>query len=186
MIISHTNKFIFIKSEKTGGSSVETALEPSLTFSDVYHKNGHEIPAQILQKYGSKIFNNYFKFSIVRNPFDKMVSHYFWQRYLQPERYDSFHDFVKEFYYNKIISNWKYFSINNNVVIDRILKYEDLQKDLHSISSNISIDIDISGIFEKSGYRPPDVPYQEYYSDTIKEMVEELCIQEISLFNYSF
>ena len=63
---------------------------------------------------------------------------------------------------------------------------EDLQKDLHSISSDISIDIDISNIFEKSGYRPVNVPYQEYYSDTIKEMVEEHCIQEISLFNYSF
>ena len=88
--------------------------------------------------------------------------------------------------WKQIISNWKYFSINNNIVVDRILKYEDLQKDLHSISSDISIDIDISNIFEKSGYRPVNVPYQEYYSDTIKEMVEEHCIQEISLFNYSF
>jgi len=183
MIISHTNKFIFIKSEKTAGSSVEHAILPHLLNTDVYMSDSHTLPFQVIENYCIDIFD-YFKFSIVRNPYDKMVSHYYWQQSIENNRYRSFDIFVKEFYDHKTISNWKYYSINNEYIMDKVIKFENLQNDLKNLPININIDI--SNIFEKSNIRPANIAYQELYSKTSKEMVEEQCYNEIEMFNYKF
>jgi len=183
MIISHTNKFIFIKSEKTASSSVERALEPFLLETDIYLSNSHMLPFQIIETHSINIFD-YFKFSIVRNPYDKMVSHYYWQQSIENNRYGSFDLFIKNFYDYKSISNWKYYSIDNNNIMDKIIKFENLQNDLNNLPININIDI--SNIFEKSNIRPANIAYQELYSKISKEMVEEQCYNEIEMFNYKF
>ena len=183
MIISHTNKFIFIKSEKTAGSSVEHAILPHLLNTDVYMSDSHTLPFQVIENYRIDIFD-YFKFSIVRNPYDKMVSHYYWQQSIENNRYRSFDIFVKEFHDHKTISNWKYYSIDNNNIMDKIIKFENLQNDLNDLPININIDI--SNIFEKSNIRPANIAYQELYSKASKEMVEEQCYNEIEMFNYKF
>lgn len=183
MIISHTNKFIFIKSEKTAGSSVEQALQPSLLETDIYLPGSHMLPFQIIETYPIDIFD-YFKFSIVRNPYDKMVSHYYWQQSIENNRYGSFDLLVKDFYDYKSISNWKYYSIDNNNIMNKIIKFENLQNDLNNLPINTNIDI--SNIFEKSNVRPANIAYQELYSTTSKEMVEEQCSNEIEMFNYKF
>ena len=183
MIISRSNNFIFVKSEKTAGSSVERALEPFLLETDIYLPDSHLYPFQIQESYHIDIFD-YFKFSIVRNPYDKMVSHYYWQQAIENNRYSSFDAFVKEFYNNKIISNWKFYSIDNTNIMDKIIKFENLQNDLNDLPININIDI--SNIFEKSNIRPANIAYQELYSKTSKEMVEEQCYNEIEMFNYKF
>ena len=37
----------------------------------------HMIASDILFEFGNDVFNNYFKFSFSRNPFDRAVSHFF-------------------------------------------------------------------------------------------------------------
>lgn len=186
MIISHSRRFIFVKSEKTGGTSVERAIQPFLENIDIFDEGSHFLPTQIVESHGKNTFDEYFKFSIIRNPFDKMVSHYYWHGHIEPGRYESFDIFVEEFYKYKIISNWKYFSIDNSIVLDRILRYENLQDDLNSIYINTGICIDVSGIHEKSNIRPTDATYQSYYSDATRNMVEIACSQEIAMFGYIY
>lgn len=184
MIISHTNKFIFIKSEKTAGTSVELAISKSLKENDIWLDGSHMTPLEILTKYGDTIFNEYFKFSIVRNPFDKMVSYYFWQQHIEPDRFNSFEEFITFFYQHKTISSWKFFSINDQFILNGIATFENLQNDLKNCT--IDIPIDISNIFEKSNIRPPDFNYQQMYTEVTKNMVEEQCVNEIAMFNYKF
>ena len=183
MIISHSSNFIFIKSEKTAGSSVEHAILPYLLDTDVCKLGSHLLPIQVIESYNIDIFD-YFKFSIVRNPYDKMVSHYYWQQSIELDRYDSFNIFVKEFYKHKTISNWKYFSIGNKNIMDKIIKFENLQNDLNDLPININIDI--SNIFEKSNIRPANITYQDLYNTASREMVEEQCFNEIEMFDYKF
>jgi hypothetical protein len=184
MIISHSNRFIFIKSEKTAGSSVELAISKILKKNDIWLDGSHMTPVEISEKYGNEIFNEYFKFSIVRNPFDKMVSHFFWQQHIEPGRFICFDEFVKHFYQHKAISSWKFFSINNNFILNGIVKFENLKNDLKNCI--IDIPIDISNIFEKSNIRPPDLKYQDMYTDDLRKMVEEQCVNEITMFDYKF
>ncbi|MEM7465210.1 MAG: sulfotransferase family 2 domain-containing protein, partial [Pseudomonadota bacterium] len=101
MIISHKYKFIFIKTLKTAGTSIEVDLSKILGENDVatkirprveghiaqnygFRKHGlfkHEwinhTPASIIRKHlGARIFDNYFKFCVEREPVDKCISHY--------------------------------------------------------------------------------------------------------------
>jgi hypothetical protein len=110
MIISHKYKFIFIKSRKTGGTSVEVSLAMQCGKDDIitgitdYSKksdenfyvhssrnyegfNRHIKPDKIRVKIGDKIWNSYFKFTIVRNPWDFAVSMYKWQQFKNSREY---------------------------------------------------------------------------------------------------
>jgi hypothetical protein len=102
MIISHTHRFIFIKSTKTAGTSIEAALSQHCTGDDVVTELGdykhnrdedgnwihramnsagfdQEEPARsVRDKLGEQVWNGYFKFSIARNPWDRAVSSFSW------------------------------------------------------------------------------------------------------------
>lgn len=106
MIVSASREFIFIHLEKCGGTSVETALEPYLEWSDIMlgstdfgeayqqllhnrfgvenvrknmlwkHSNAHDIYAFV----GPEIWNSFTKISIVREPTDLIKSLYFFSQ----------------------------------------------------------------------------------------------------------
>ena len=63
----YLQKFVFIHINKTAGSSIEKALK--LRFE---HKTALEKRAEI----GPELFAEKFVFAFVRNPWDKVVSHY--------------------------------------------------------------------------------------------------------------
>lgn len=84
MILSHTHKFIFICNGKTGTSSVESALavhqegkEFEVGVPGLYHKK-HVPPLVLRGMLGERVWENYFTFCFVRNPWDWFVSQYFW------------------------------------------------------------------------------------------------------------
>ena len=103
MIISHKHKFIFIKPRKVAGTSIEINLAKHCGAQDIitpltdYNQNsdtdyylhqaqnnngldGHIYPNQIKRKVGKKIWHEYFKFTVVRNPWDVVVSRYWWEK----------------------------------------------------------------------------------------------------------
>ena len=59
--------FIFIHINKTGGSSVAKALNIPLV---------HRTAQEKIKRMGSKNWHRKFSFTVVRNPWDKVVSHY--------------------------------------------------------------------------------------------------------------
>ncbi len=92
MIISHSLKYVFTHSPKTGGTSISNFLKQPIYKPDIYVltplKDGEELrthaPTRHIIKYLKKEGYNpeeYFKFVFVRNPWDRMVSHY--EYYLQ-------------------------------------------------------------------------------------------------------
>ena len=95
-IISHKYKFIFLKPFKVGGSSILQTLgqhcgpEDILTSPDdaeglpSYRKNNtgfrtHMRPNEIRKKIPQEIWDSYSKITIVRNPWDEVVSRYHWK-----------------------------------------------------------------------------------------------------------
>lgn len=108
MIISHSHQFIFIKSEKTAGTSVEAVLSEhckdndivvpindfrhnrnekgefihrAMNADDEYRKIGQHVDAMtIRRKVPPEVWKNYYKFSITRNPWDRTISDFFWKR----------------------------------------------------------------------------------------------------------
>jgi hypothetical protein len=108
MIISHRHRYIYVKAEKVGGTSVEVALARSCGPEDIitpseafdpskdetpYSQPGqnasgfrhHSEPSEIRRKIGENIWREYFKIGVVRNPWDLVVSQYFWEKSWRPE-----------------------------------------------------------------------------------------------------
>lgn len=80
MIISHQYRFIYFEIAKTGSTSMRNSLQP---FSDVdshtfmfkeFLKERHIPPTVAKSFYSDEVWNNYFKFVVVRNPWDWVIS----------------------------------------------------------------------------------------------------------------
>lgn len=108
MIISHTHKYIFIKSTKTAGTSIEAALSNYCEGDDIVtplgdfafnrdesgawvHKSmnegnyqQHDDALTIKNSLPAEIWDSYFKFSIARNPWDRTLSRFFWNHRNDP------------------------------------------------------------------------------------------------------
>jgi hypothetical protein len=93
MIISHKHKFIYFANGKAGSETIEQLLKEydekdSETFGSkglFHHK--HIPPAIVSSVIPKEIFDNYFKFTFVRNPVDWFVSQYKWRwRFLPRKR----------------------------------------------------------------------------------------------------
>ncbi|MGK7958799.1 MAG: sulfotransferase family 2 domain-containing protein [Crocosphaera sp.] len=96
--ISNSKKFIFVHPHKCAGTSIENALSRTLQWNDIilgstpygtkietayfekFNLRKHSMASEIKEVIGEDTWNSYFTFSVVRHPFDRMVSLY---KYLQ-------------------------------------------------------------------------------------------------------
>jgi hypothetical protein len=94
MIICHSRKFIFIHIHKTGGTSVERALDPHLAWNDLilggsvfgekiqqpysrrFGLGKHSTVADIERVCGNALIEDYYVFSLVRHPLSRLCSVY--------------------------------------------------------------------------------------------------------------
>ena len=89
MVVSHEYKCIFIHIPRTSGTSIEKTLFEKNTASrnpNYWKKYKHFKASQVREHVGEDVWNSYFKFSMVRNPWDRVVSRYmmFWVEELKP------------------------------------------------------------------------------------------------------
>jgi len=92
MIISYRHSFIFIKTRKTGSSSIQAALSVMCGDDDVvvcdhncrnldkaFSRNPHTKLRQMKLAIPEVAWPSFFKFAFVRNPWDLAVSRYHWE-----------------------------------------------------------------------------------------------------------
>lgn len=180
--------FVFIHINKTGGMSIGKALGlvEKRHFTALEYKDHLSI----------RRWNKRFKFSIVRNPWDKVVSQYFHRvKTNQTGLGDNLIDFQKwvKLTYGeqnpKYYDDPKYFIPQLNwltnekgeIIVDFVGRFENLENDFQLICERIGRHVDLPFV-NKSEHRE----YQFYYDDTTKEIVRKWFEKDIDLFNYSF
>jgi len=215
VIVSHKYRFIFIKTHKVAGTSIEFALtrfagEDGIVtpFSVRIDERERErsgfgvarnyktgageyrahIPAEEVRKLlGQETFGRYFKFSVERNPYDKVVSLYTWLN-RDPKRPlgQSFDAFIAEGRARQVADCDRY-CIDDKPAMDTMVLYHDLQAGLDGIAKHLGLPgrIDLTDIRRKSGYRTSQ-DYRTYYSPASRAAVERDFAREIAQFGFKF
>lgn len=226
MIISHAHRFIFVKSLKTAGTSLEAALSRHCQGADVvtplgdyefnrdasgqwvhqamneggYHQ--HDDAATIRSSVPSEVWDGYFKFSIARNPWDRALSYFFWDKRqdaaLKPPKrlfhhlgvpFDDFSpvkqkfaDFVKG---RTLENNDRFYVDGDSLCVDFVIRYERLEDDCRELCRRLGLPaIDIPQL--KTGIRKKERPYSDYYDDDTRDIVAKLHANDIKFFDYRF
>lgn len=194
-MINHKYKFLFIHIPKTSGRSIEVCLNKRCGRDDNDKRfNGplrllrdpHKTLDNYYKIYSEQELKNYFKFTLVRNPFDRIVSEYF---YSKQRRLTKTQDF-KTFVINGEIDTHSYAYHNipqidffvNIKRIDYIGKFENLQQDFSTVCDKIGIPQQQLPHKNKSNHKH----YTEYYDDETREFVAERYAKDIEYFDYNF
>ncbi len=229
MILSHKYKFIFIKTAKTAGTSIEVFLtrlcgpkdivtpiappveghqprnykgfinpipeileRPGKLVSVLRHtitsreKFYNHMPAsEVRSRVPADVWNSYFKFCVERNPWDKVLSHYHMHAareggVLSLDEYLARGRFPVNYFRYTDRSGTK-------VIVDRVVRYENLLVELGEVFSQLRIPFDGSlGVAAKSEYRTDRRPYQEVFNEEQQKIVQQAFAKEIELHGYRF
>jgi len=204
MLVSKSNKIVFVHIQKTGGSSVREILRAQLGDSEeVGFKHDwacwhyKEIPG----------WDECFKFAFVRNPWDRLVSWYsmivqnkvllnqsrnrLWEYVIREA--NTFDEFIrnctleiddfdgrKGFLYNQL----DYLTDNDgNLLVDFIGKYETFEDSMQYVMRSLRLTGDAVFTHEN---RSKHKHYSSYYTEDLKNIVAERYAKDIKYFGYTF
>ena len=201
MIISHKFRFIFIKTMKTAGTSIEVYLSPHCGDGDILTPISPPVDEHRPRNYGRyynhfsawgvretvapEIWANYFKFCVERNPWDKTISDYAMLQHRSRTEF-TFEQYLESGRYCK---SWALYTDadEKTLLVDRVLRYEMLNEELGEVFECQGVPW--SGrleIFAKAGYRMEKKHYRDWYTESQKNQIAEAFADEISEFGYEF
>ncbi len=205
MNLSTDKKYLFIAIPKTGTTSIEkNLLEYGHWLIDGKPTHKHIFAQTARKMLGQQRFDEYFKFTFVRNPWDLYRSFYRYTIKMSQAAVPEilFHDkFVQkckqlhqdgvltfeEFIHNKILhppAQYKFITDNDdNIIVDYIGKFEHIDKDYEHICSKIGIKYNPVPHLNKASLYSS---YRTIYTKETKDIVEERCKMDIEMFKYKF
>jgi len=200
-MISFQKRFLFVHIPKTAGNSIQSVLrdysEDELTAlrseqdgverfglrNPKYKIKKHSTLAEYRRALGNEQFRSLYKFTCVRNPWDRMVSYYFTPTQ-SPETWNrkKFQGII-----SKAVSVADYLRLGPREEdpfsnVDCIMRFENLVNDFRIVCSALDIS-------------PPALPqynrsnrdhYSKYFDDELRETVRERFAAEIERFGYAF
>ena len=230
MIVSHKYRFIFLKTAKTAGTSIEIALSKYLGEQDIItpisapdetirrglgyrgpqnyrvplrqhspvglalaiclgrrkkfynHMPSHEVRGLI----GERTWNDYYKFCFERNPFDRVISLYFWCHKSEPR--PTLAEFLDGPEIHLLTQRGidVYTDSTGNVCVNRVGRYESLGEDLEEIRQAIGLPESLHLPMAKAAHRTDRRHYSELIDAHCRRKIEALFSRELSLWDYQF
>jgi hypothetical protein len=210
VLISHRRQFIFVHVPKTAGQSMAAAFRPYADHPEQYLANRllgslafrlnrcfpyqyrkfrkHASARQLRQQLPADVYDRYFKFAFVRNPWDRWVSLYhfmrenhFHHRHKQALRL-TFEEFLTTLARDQKRAQTPYLiDAEGKLIVDYVGRFETLQEDFARISSMLKLDASL-GHLHKSKRRD----YRWYYDSRTMELVAEISRQDIEFLGYDF
>lgn len=218
MQISYSHRFIFFHVAKVAGLSIRDALSdytaeperfkikrpPQLSkgkpnpMYDIWQVLLlHATACDALRYLPNDIFDGFYKFAFVRNPWDWHVSMY---HFILKETQHVHHQIVRDFgafgepYLQWVIDTKRPFArgatkFQHEMVADRegqllvdfIGRFETLSQDFNTVCQRLNLDTALPHL-NSTNHRD----YRDYYNDTTRQMVADHFERDITLFDYSF
>jgi hypothetical protein len=213
-MISHKHKFIFIHIPKCAGTSLT-----NLFFKDYdldWKKPNYEIhygwcpkrkihmqhatPLELLDLglIDKDIWDSYYKFTVVRNPWSRAHSDYFWLMKTRKIK-DSFQNYINKrgefeeilrdresFFYrgDHLTSQSSYLDTEKNSKIDKIIKFENISKGVKQVLEDLKLPN--WGIPHTNKGKKQYKHYSDFYTNTNKKLVELKYKDDIKILKYKF
>jgi hypothetical protein len=200
-MISLQKRFLFVHIPKTAGNSIQTALrdysEDQLVAlrkeqdgierfglrNPKYKIKKHSTLAEYRDALGNEQFRSLYKFSCVRNPWDRMISYYFTPTQT-PETWKrkKFRKMI-----SKIVSVADYLRLDQDeedpfTNVDYIMRFESLAEDFRTVCGKVGISAATLPRYNRSNREH----YSKYYDDELRELVRTQFAAEIERFGYTF
>ena len=215
MLISFKQNFIFVHVYKTAGTSVRRTLckfcyEPHRTlYNRILNKycgvriipnkdlsivnfltnNFHARTIDVRNFLSPEVYNKFFTFAFVRNPWDWQVSlyHYMRQTSFHPQynlgkSFNDFDEYLSWRIENEVrLQSDFLLDENNKFLVDFVGRVETIDNDFQYICNKLGIDAKLPHANKSKRGN-----YKDYYNDKTIDLVADSYKKDIELFGYSF
>jgi hypothetical protein len=200
-MISFQKRFLFVHIPKTAGNSIQSVLrdysedqlvalrqeqdgiERFALYNPKYKIRKHSTLREYRDTLGNEQFRKLYRFTCVRNPWERMVSYYFTPTQ-SPESWDRerFHRII-----SKAVSIEDYLRLNENekdpfANVDYIMRFENLANDFRTVCNQLQI----SPVTLPQYNRSTREHYSKYYDDELRHFVRTRFAADIERFGYTF
>ncbi|MBD3664291.1 sulfotransferase family 2 domain-containing protein [Sulfitobacter aestuariivivens] len=214
MIISRGRSFIFVHIPKTGGTSLALALEARAMKDDILIGDTpkarkrkrrlkdvktrgrlwkHSTLSDIDGLLSADELAGFFCFTLVRNPWDRVVSYYHWLRdqsfdhpAVELAKATDFAGFLRARHTQGTLKNWparRYLTdATGQEHAACCIRLEHFAADARPLMAHLGFEISLPKVNQSD--RAPD--YRQYYTDHLHDIVADCCAEDIETFRYTF
>tara|TARA_R110002020_G_scaffold93344_2_gene225245 strand:- start:26490 stop:27137 length:648 start_codon:yes stop_codon:yes gene_type:complete len=192
LVVSRQHKVLYLHIAKTGGSSIVQLLKNN-GMDDIVLSNKRGIYEEKVDYFKDVVahWDEYYKFTFVRNKFDLLISLYNYDRQLNG-KYSlpndiTFEQFLKEQVgvreglYTELIDQYYLTHTNDKCMFNFIGQFDTYSDDLNKVCSQLGIvntqERTNVGNYDRSKKR-------EYYTEELKQLVKEKFPKEIEKFDW--
>lgn len=208
MLISHSRRFVYIHLNRTGGSSFSRVLDPYVDrppdgrLDRLLDKlrlqrdptrmrfRAHDSALAVQRRWPREMFDEYYKFAFVRNPWSWLVSiyhrilgtptHRHQERFSRMKGFGEFVDF--EIARNKRFQHTFVLGKEDEMLVDFLGRFERLQADFDRVCEHLSIEpVELPRLGGRK-----QVDYREMYDDATRDKVARHWRKDVELFQYEF
>jgi hypothetical protein len=199
-MISFQKRFLFVHIPKTAGNSIQTILRHYSEDEIValradqdgierfgirnpnYKIKKHSTLAEYRAALGEARFLDLYKFTCVRNPWDRMVSYYFGTTLVQAWDRKEFKQLIL-----KAVSVTDYLRLDKGESdpfgnVDYVMRFENLADDFRTASAKLGIPTAPLPQYNRSNREH----YSKYYDAELRELIGKRFAREIDRFGYAF
>ena len=215
MLVSHTHKFVFIHIYKTAGTSIAKALAPynvppykrragrvlkrlRVPFPPTWNTGlsvEHKTAVEARVRLGREVFDNYFSFAFVRNPWDWQLSVY---QHVIRNKAHALHESVRQLGSFENYVHWLcdgsiaqrddrcqidfLRDLSGNLLVDFVGRFESLTSDFAHVCQRIGV----KSTLPRLNTAVRRVDYRTCYSDRTIELIANKYADDIREFGYQF
>lgn len=195
MPINRNKKALFIHIPKTAGTSIEKFFNMQnkncfFQRKHIHKINGIRFCSQHLRYVDMKErldnIDDYFSFSFVRNPYDRMVSEFFYRG--GNKKHKNINKWVKKFINRNdedhCLAQYEFIcDENDNILVDFLGSFENLNEDFSKLADKLNLKKKKLPHERKTNVRK-NKNYDEYLNEESKELIYERYKKDFELFGY--
>lgn len=179
--------FTFVHINKCGGSSIEIALGLP---------KRHATADALRDEVGADAWSRRFTFAIVRNPFDRVTSLYYyrvrWNNHGLGDRHANINQWIRALwqdadprYDDPPFLNWPCAAWLTDragtILVDQVVRLEDIETEWPKITRRLGVDVPLPSL--NTNKRPP---YQDVLTPESRAIIESAFVEDLSRFGYDY